>query len=202
MGNQKITRDELLLHCANSFKRLGYHGATLETLAKACGLSKGSFYHYYSNKEMLAVDVLKWTHARIEARLFSIAYDESISPLERMERMNRKTLKLFSEEPSGCLMGIVSVDALHSVASLVPTIKAFFEAWTQALFHLLVQVHPMSQARELAEHLVADYEGAVLMDRLYSSCNSRFLRRVGERAAAALNPEALGHVVAPEFRSS
>lgn len=186
MGAQKLTRDELLLRCANTIKRLGYHGATIEALASACGLSKGAFYHHYSNKEMLALDVLKWTHERIAEKLFSIAYEEGSSVVERMERMNRRTQRLFREDSSGCLMGIVSIDAVHGVEGLVPLIKSFFDAWIAALSHLFAHSRSQGEAREIAEQLVADYEGALLLDRLYGRSSQRFLDRVAARALTEL----------------
>ncbi len=115
----KIPRDELLQRCANTFKRLGYHGTTMEALSAACGLTKASFYHHYPTKEALLRDVLGWTHEYLNQSLFSIAADESLTPQERMSRMGRKARKLFQDDSIGCLMGVVAVDATYGKVELM-----------------------------------------------------------------------------------
>ncbi len=182
MGAQKISRDELLLRCAETFRRLGYNGSTMDALAIACGLSKGAFYHHYPNKETLAIEVLQWTHARIADRMLAIAYEKDASPTSRLKRMHQKTKKLFNEDPSGCLMGIVSVDALHSFPGLMAEVRAFFGAWVGALQHIYEEHHSAALARALAEQTVADYEGAILMARIFDGRSSMLLDAVGTRS--------------------
>ncbi|MEE1720973.1 TetR/AcrR family transcriptional regulator, partial [Pseudomonas aeruginosa] len=49
MRPAKISRDELMIRCSKVFRRYGYHGTTMDTLAAACELTKASFYHHYPN---------------------------------------------------------------------------------------------------------------------------------------------------------
>lgn len=56
MRPAKISRDELMIRCSKVFRRYGYHGTTMDTLAAACELTKASFYHHYPNKESLMSD--------------------------------------------------------------------------------------------------------------------------------------------------
>jgi AcrR family transcriptional regulator len=46
-----LTRVEILKSAAASFRRLGYHGATVEQIATALGMKKGNLYYYFRNKE-------------------------------------------------------------------------------------------------------------------------------------------------------
>jgi TetR/AcrR family transcriptional repressor of nem operon len=150
MRPQKITRDELLLRCANTFKRYGYHGTSMDMLASACELTKASFYHHYPNKEALARDVLQRTHAIINETLFAIAYDTSLAPAERLARMNTKARKLFMEDSIGCLMGVITIDATYAVPELMQPIRQFIDDWAAALTQLLISRLPEPQARQLA----------------------------------------------------
>jgi AcrR family transcriptional regulator len=45
------TRVEILKSAAAAFKRLGYHGATLEQIAAALRMKKGNLYYYFRSKE-------------------------------------------------------------------------------------------------------------------------------------------------------
>ena len=48
----KVTkRVEILKAAASAFRRLGYHGATVEEIAKALGMKKGNLYYYFRSKE-------------------------------------------------------------------------------------------------------------------------------------------------------
>jgi len=45
------TRVEILKSAAAAFRRLGYHGATVEQIAAALKMKKGNLYYYFRNKE-------------------------------------------------------------------------------------------------------------------------------------------------------
>jgi AcrR family transcriptional regulator len=44
-------RVEILKSAASAFRRLGYHGATVEHIATALRMKKGNLYYYFRNKE-------------------------------------------------------------------------------------------------------------------------------------------------------
>ena len=44
-------RIDILKSAAKAFRRLGYHGATVEQIAAALHMKKGNLYYYYRNKE-------------------------------------------------------------------------------------------------------------------------------------------------------
>src|SRR6059058_4709564 len=48
---QASTRVEILKSAAAAFRRLGYHGATVEEIAAALQMKKGNLYYYFKNKE-------------------------------------------------------------------------------------------------------------------------------------------------------
>src|SRR5262245_4160507 len=45
------TRIDIMKAAANAFRRLGYHGATVEEIASALQMKKGNLYYYFKNKE-------------------------------------------------------------------------------------------------------------------------------------------------------
>jgi AcrR family transcriptional regulator len=45
------TRIDILKSAAKAFRRLGYHGATVERIAAALHMKKGNLYYYFKNKE-------------------------------------------------------------------------------------------------------------------------------------------------------
>ena len=53
MALQKITKEEIIRIGIDLFRKQGYNRTSMNDLALACGLQKGSFYHYFSSKEAL-----------------------------------------------------------------------------------------------------------------------------------------------------
>jgi AcrR family transcriptional regulator len=47
------TRIDILKSAAKAFRRLGYHGATVEQIAAALRMKKGNLYYYFKNKEAI-----------------------------------------------------------------------------------------------------------------------------------------------------
>jgi TetR/AcrR family transcriptional regulator len=45
------TRVDILKAAAKAFRKLGYHGATVEQIATALHMKKGNLYYYFKNKE-------------------------------------------------------------------------------------------------------------------------------------------------------
>ena len=71
-----MTRVEILRAAAAAFRRVGYHGATLEEIAAALHMKKGNLYYYFRNKE----DILFACHQYSVDRLLDV-----LSKVERGE---------------------------------------------------------------------------------------------------------------------
>src|SRR5579864_381343 len=70
------TRVDIMKSAAKAFRRLGYHGATVEQIAAALQMKKGNLYYYFRNKEDIlfachqySLDRLTQLLAEIEASL-------------------------------------------------------------------------------------------------------------------------------------
>ena len=68
------TRVDILKSAAKAFRRLGYHGATVEQIAAALHMKKGNLYYYFKNKEAILFACHQYS------------LDELIRLLEEVER--------------------------------------------------------------------------------------------------------------------
>ena len=66
---QASTRVEILKSAAAAFRRLGYHGATVEEIAAALHMKKGNLYYYFKNKEEILFACHQYSLDRL-AQLF------------------------------------------------------------------------------------------------------------------------------------
>lgn len=55
----KLTRDKIIAAGERLFGERGFHGTDAKAIAKAAGVSTGSFYAYFNNKHELFVEVIK-----------------------------------------------------------------------------------------------------------------------------------------------
>lgn len=53
-----MTRDEILLAAAQIFSKKGFHATSMQDIAEAVNLQKGSLYHHISSKQEILVEVL------------------------------------------------------------------------------------------------------------------------------------------------
>jgi len=79
------TRVDILKAAARAFRKLGYHGATVEEIASALQMKKGNLYYYFRNKE----EILFACHQYSLDRLIQLLDDIAQSGLEPDEKLRR-----------------------------------------------------------------------------------------------------------------
>ena len=60
-------REQILARAAELFARHGYPGTTMNQVALACGVTKPTLYHYFSDKQSLLLHIAAGHVARLEA---------------------------------------------------------------------------------------------------------------------------------------
>ena len=61
------TRVDILTSAAKAFRRLGYHGATVQQIAAALHMKKGNLYYYFKNKEEILFACHQYSLDRLHA---------------------------------------------------------------------------------------------------------------------------------------
>jgi AcrR family transcriptional regulator len=82
---QASTRVDILKSAAAAFRRLGYHGATVEEIAAALHMKKGNLYYYFKNKE----EILFACHQYSLDQLMRILHEVQHSGLAADEKLRR-----------------------------------------------------------------------------------------------------------------
>ena len=80
------TRVEILKSAAIAFRRLGYHGATVEQIAAALKMKKGNLYYYYRNKEEILLACHQYSLDRLLALLEEVERSQA-APDEKLRRL-------------------------------------------------------------------------------------------------------------------
>ena len=85
-ANNASTRVEILKSAAIAFRRLGYHGATVEQIAAALEMKKGNLYYYYRNKEEILLACHQYSLDRLLALLEEVERSDA-SPDDKLRRL-------------------------------------------------------------------------------------------------------------------
>ena len=184
MPIQKVTREEILSKSLEVFRHRGYHNTSMNDLANAVGLLKGSFYHYFDSKEALMKEVLSSVNLILVSHVFPIAYDETLTVHERMETMLKRFSKAVFSVEGGCIVGNTILETVNQYPQFKQVLQEIITGWTDALTHLYAQSYSLEQAQKLAEQTVMEYEGAIMFSKLYGKshfykdCYIRTLERL------------------------
>lgn len=168
MPIQKTDREAIVTGALELFRRQGYQRTTMADISSACGLLRGSLYHYFASKEELAQEAMAHVESVFEETVFSIAEDETLPAEMRLAHMGTATETYFTTRQGGCLLGNLALETLDTVPEFRPRIRRYFERWIAAYAHIYQAAgSPRDVAREQGRKAVALIQGALMMARVF-----------------------------------
>ena len=169
---RKQTSAEKIIRAAEALMvAQGYTATTVDEIVAAAGVAKGSFYHAYKSKEELAMIAMESYYRRGMAIVSGGPYREEKDPVKRvlkfLDYVDRKAPELWEH---GCMLGSMSVELEDKYPNLIAKIDALFTEMENDLKQIFA---PALKARgvrkptalELARHLVAVFEGSIIMSK-------------------------------------
>ncbi len=104
------TRIEILKSAAAAFRKLGYHGATVEQIAAALRMKKGNLYYYFKNKEEILFACHEYSHDRLQELLEDAV--RSTAPAEaKLRRLITGAVRVILDELHGTAL-LLDLEAL------------------------------------------------------------------------------------------
>ncbi len=182
MPKQKVDRKYIIKQALLVFRSKGYNHTSMDQLAKACGLQKGSLYHHFNSKQALMKAVIEHMHAYFSKDAFAQAYEEDKSALDRLRFITDTAEVQYFASESGCLFGNLALETADTSPELSQMVRDFFDEWASALAFIFKGRMSEREALELAKDSLAETEGAVMMMRLYN--DQDFLKRAHKRIIA------------------
>jgi AcrR family transcriptional regulator len=104
-GTPGGTRVEILKAAAAAFRKLGYHGATVEEIAAALHMKKGNLYYYFRNKEEILFACHQYSLDRLLAILDDIERSGG-SPDQKLRRLINAFVHTILDELHGTALGL------------------------------------------------------------------------------------------------
>ncbi|HVO15288.1 MAG TPA: TetR family transcriptional regulator [Alphaproteobacteria bacterium] len=184
MALKKADRDTVIDSALRLFREHGYHATSMADISEACGLLKGSIYHYFPGKKELAVAALDRVIAEGRERLFRPAANDNLPAEARLRRLADAVEGYFIGREGGCLMGNLALEVGDEIPEFGDRIRRYFAEWADALTLLLEERYGRARARELAEDMIARAQGAIMLMGITG--DEEPLRRAGRDAVALL----------------
>lgn len=167
----KTDRESIIKKSVALFKLHGYHNTTMANIGEACGLIKGSIYHYFKSKEQIGLESLQYIHQIFTDEIFSVAYRKNLSDKEKMVLFVQKTDDYFLNSQGGCLLGNLALEASHDIPDFKNEILEYFQEWEKALIEILQTKYGQEKAKEYTVEAVASWQGAIMLMNLYDDKN-------------------------------
>jgi TetR/AcrR family transcriptional regulator, lmrAB and yxaGH operons repressor len=189
-------RDQIVQSALTLMSRQGYRATSWRKLIEASGAPWGSAHHYFpGGKSQLGVEAVERA-AQIFSRTLRRAFAPERSAAEAV-------IDLFDNAANGleaagfgvgCPVAAVAVEVTDDMRALGDACAGGFAAWSETIVDELVRrgVRP-ADAADLADHIVATFEGALLLSR--TARTGAPLRKSGRRLAQA--PELSARPAAP-----
>lgn len=168
MAKQKVDEQLIIKESLKLFRSKSYHTTSMSDIAKACGILKGSLYHYFSSKEELMMKVIEMVHNFFKVEVFSIAYNEELDVYERMEKMMARAERIFIDQETGNVDGNIGVETALVIPEFRPIIQAFFGDFIEAIKHLYLSEFDEGKANGLAIRAVSEIEGSLMLSRVFN----------------------------------
>ena len=157
-----LPKSELLARLSDTFRRLGYDGASITDIASATGLGKSSLYHYFpGGKEQMAADVLTDLAQALEANLFA-PLSGAGRPDEKLKEMIETIDAFYDGGRKACLLERLAASAGRN--NLQAPLRALFLRWMKAMESLCRDAGiPAATARIRAEDALVRIEGSLVL---------------------------------------
>ncbi len=183
MPTTKTTPEAILRSAWTVFHRNGYHHTSLQQLADAAGLGKAGILYHFKSKAGVMRAVLNFAGDWYQRKVLAKAQGTSTVP-ERLEAVLRKQFQLVQyNEDSGCFFGNTILET-GVEGPFSEELKHFHLAWTEAITTLLSESFPTNEACERAYRIFADYQGSVILFKLYH--DTSHLERLIDRTLLSL----------------
>lgn len=160
MARKENRVDELITAGVEEFLKKGYDGATMESIAKRAGVSKGGLYHYFPNKEVLLMEANKKISEPVMKMAEKVYFEKSI--LMGLRGYIKNYLKYWVTHPRESSFLFLSM----SKAFESPILSGYYEEYVNESIRFFTDI--FQKANELKEAKVEDPKahGIALMGAL------------------------------------
>ena len=171
------TRERILAEARLLFKQKGFGATTINDLLDASGTTKGNLYFHFSDKEAVALEVL-----RREQQSFYGFLEQAFSgrpAAAGLDHFFHQALEKHRQQGfvGGCLFGNTALETSDTAPLFAGLVQDVFTEWIKVFAEQIAAAQVAGEIRtdippgDLAEMVVATIEGGIMQSRLQKSAD-------------------------------
>jgi len=170
MARGDSTEEKLLKAALNLFHEFGYNGTSVQDIASAARVPKGSFYNYFKSKEALAIAASDVFYPRA---LEFLELENSSSPLRRLRKYLRRTLTEMQRYGyvRGCLVGNFASEITNATPALKKRVAELLDEATRRIAVVVSQAQEAGEidsgipTMDLSRFILNSFYGAIFRSK-------------------------------------
>lgn len=177
MGRTSDAKDKILSAAHSLIEQRGYSALGVAEICSTAGVPKGSFYHFFESKEILALAVID-EHWAAERREWEAVLSGDTEPLQQLQRLFEATeARQLAGQKScgavvGCMFGNLSLEMSNQAEAVRKRLQEIFEEQVELVAAAIGRAQDRGEVevddiRGAARSVVAQLEGQVLFAKLY-----------------------------------
>ena len=170
-------RDKILDIGVDLIAQKGYNGIGIQEVLDNAQIPKGSFYHYFKNKEDFGLQVIQRHGSNSLRYIDSFLSDTALSPLQRIFALFEDIQNVYEKKEfkEGCLLGNCSTELADQKECFSSTLENEFLKMENQFIVCLKEAKNNGELKtevspeELASFIVNSWEGAILRTKSIKS---------------------------------
>lgn len=178
MSKAEKTRQFIIEKTASVFNRKGFAGTSLFDITEATGLTKGSIYGNFENKDAVALEVFKYNVAKMQAKFDTEIHSVPTSKgklLAYADFYEKNAAKLFPDGGCPILNTAIEADDTHlDLKNAAATSLLFWKKNLEQIIFSGIQSQEFKAStnpEEAALAILAIIEGAMMITKLTGKLN-------------------------------
>lgn len=182
--NPAETREKLVGATVGLILKQGFAATSVDQICSAAGVTKGSFFHHFENKEAIGKAAVEWW-GNFGTNLYAEAWkDSGLDPLEQLYRM-LDIMTGFTErdEVCTCVVGMLSQELAQSHPAMREECSHQLDVWTANVAKMLSEAKAKHKPKsdfdpvEAAWFLQSIWQGSMLIGKTRGAPGPAMIRR-------------------------
>lgn len=178
MGKAEKTRSYIIEKTAPIFNVKGYAGTSMNDITEATGLTKGSIYGNFKNKDEVAIEVFEHNKKKMQD-LFALEISKKKTYKDKLLTFPELYEQFFSRHfiLGGCPIMNTAIEADDTHPQLKEAARKGFLLWKDSLAHLIQngidnkEFKPETNPEDSALLMLSIIEGTVMIAKLTGKIN-------------------------------
>lgn len=194
MSKAEKTREYIIEKSAPIFNKKGYAGTSLQDLIKATGLTKGSIYGNFENKDEVATAVFDYNITGVNKRIAEYVLPkntatEKLIAITEYYRVNWKNVF----EKGGCPLQNASIEADDNLPFLKSHVQNSVKRWIKSIGRLIElgkengEFKKNISSEEYAYSIITLLEGGIMLGKIMN--HQKYLLSALDRIVAIIKTE-------------